>query len=191
MTSGRASKLDTGAAKRVINDRTVVVEHDELGNYYQWIDQCVLGSLQTSTATRPAWNDEDVAMLASIHIATDQVTLTLPPGWSVVNAGTANPLIQLVFDVEIRGTTRTVVLGQSIGGAITALPGMTGRSLPRTRFQDGRHGSPKVPAHQPCCSTTTVSRSDSGAKTSPLTTSSVSPPTWHSGQTSGANCSPI
>lgn len=125
-----ASRLDTEADKRVINDRTVVVEHDELGNHYQWIDQCVLGSLQTSTATRPAWNDEDVAMLAAIHIDTDQVTLTLPPGWSVVNAGTANPLIQLVFDADIRGTTRTVVLGQSIGGAITALPGMTGPITP-------------------------------------------------------------
>jgi hypothetical protein len=125
-----ASELDTGADRRVINDRTVVVEQDELDTYYQWIDQCVLGSLQTSTASRPAWNDEDLALLAAIDIDTDEVTLTLPTGWSVVNAGTANPLIQLVFEVEIRGTTRAVVLGQSIGGAITALPGQTGSITP-------------------------------------------------------------
>ncbi len=130
-----ATVLSAVADRREIGGRTVVLEHDEHGNYYQWIQQCVLGLVQPTDSDQAAWNDEDLALLDAIVVDASQVTLTVPPGWTVFHTGATNPLIQLVFDVDIDGATRTVVVGQSIGGSIAAIPpGLPGELTPTSRL---------------------------------------------------------
>jgi hypothetical protein len=130
--------LDAVADRRELGGRPVVAERDEHGNYYRWIDQCVLGLVQTTGADDPAWNDEDLALLSAIGVDTSEVTLDVPPGWAVFNTGAANPLIQLVFDVDIDGVEHTVVLGQSIGGSIAATPPGLSGEFARTDRVPGR-----------------------------------------------------
>ncbi len=123
--------LDEVVDRREIGGRTVVVEEGDDGNNYQWIDDCVLGLLQTTDPTLAPWIRDDRDLLDRIDVRNSDVTISLSSEWIVYNTGSANPIIQLHFDVLIDGVRHAVVLGQSIGGSIAGMPfPLSGPPLP-------------------------------------------------------------